>query len=111
MKIAYLINTYPRTSHSFIRREIAGLEAAGVTVDRYSVRRPDTPLVDEADQREQTLTTTILDAGAAGLLWATLATALTRPGRLFTALGTARRLGRRSETGVLLHLIYLAEAR
>lgn len=32
MRIAYLINQYPKVSHSFIRREILELERAGVEV-------------------------------------------------------------------------------
>ena len=38
MKIAYLINRYPAVSHSFIRREILALEAAGASVERFSIR-------------------------------------------------------------------------
>ncbi|MDO9525895.1 MAG: colanic acid biosynthesis glycosyltransferase WcaL, partial [Gemmobacter sp.] len=38
MKIAYVINSYPRPSHSFIRREIAALERQGVTVLRFAMR-------------------------------------------------------------------------
>jgi hypothetical protein len=34
LKLAYLVNTYPCASHSFIRREIAALERAGVAVNR-----------------------------------------------------------------------------
>ena len=36
--VAYLVNQYPHVSHSFIRREIAGLEEAGLQVARFSVR-------------------------------------------------------------------------
>ena len=32
MNIAYLVNQYPKTSHSFIRREIAALESLGLTI-------------------------------------------------------------------------------
>ena len=38
MKIGYLVNQYPKVSHSFVRREIAALEALGQTVSRYTVR-------------------------------------------------------------------------
>ena len=43
MKIAYILNTYPQPSHSFIRREIAALEAAGHEVLRFAMRDPDVP--------------------------------------------------------------------
>jgi hypothetical protein len=36
MKIAYLINQYPRVSHSFIRREILVLERQGIEQNLYS---------------------------------------------------------------------------
>ena len=45
LRIAYLVNTYPMTSASFIRRELLGVEAAGADVARITVRRWATPLV------------------------------------------------------------------
>jgi colanic acid/amylovoran biosynthesis glycosyltransferase len=36
--IAYLINQYPKVSHSFIRREIAAIEAQGLQVERFAMR-------------------------------------------------------------------------
>ena len=53
MKIAYILNTYPQPSHSFIRREIAALEAAGHEVLRFAMRGPDVPLVDAQDKAEE----------------------------------------------------------
>ena len=38
MRIAYLINQYPKVSHTFIRREIQALERKGVSVMRLSIR-------------------------------------------------------------------------
>ena len=46
MNVAYLLNTYPMTSTTFIRREIEALEELGVTVQRYVVRKWDVRLVD-----------------------------------------------------------------
>jgi glycosyltransferase involved in cell wall biosynthesis len=110
MKVAYLVNQYPHVSHSFIRREVAALEAQGVEVERFSVRPSPTDLVDPADRAERDKTQVLLSAGATGLLAATLGTALSRPLRWARALALAVRLGRRSERGVLRHLVYLAEA-
>ena len=53
MKIAYILNTYPQPSHSFIRREIAALEAAGHEVLRFAMRGPNVPLVDAQDKAEE----------------------------------------------------------
>ncbi len=110
LHVAYLVNQYPHVSHSFIRREIVALEALGVTVERFSVRPSSAGLVDPADQAEQRRTQILLGVGLIGLLGAFLWTALTRPWRWLKALRRAVRLGRRSERGVLRHLVYLAEA-
>ncbi|HVV17407.1 MAG TPA: glycosyltransferase [Polyangia bacterium] len=110
LKVAYLVNQYPAVSHSFIRREITALEANGVDVLRFSVRPPPTALVDAADQAEEKRTRVLLSAGGLPLLAAAARTALAAPRALAHALAATVRLGRRSERGVLRHVIYLAEA-
>ncbi|HET9554967.1 MAG TPA: hypothetical protein VFP50_18520, partial [Anaeromyxobacteraceae bacterium] len=67
MKVGYLVNQYPRTSHSFIRREIQALEAGGLEVRRYSLRPGTERLPSEADRLEAERTRFVLDAGPAGL--------------------------------------------
>lgn len=109
-KVAYLVNQYPHVSHSFIRREIVSLEAQGIHVERFSVRDTSAHLVDPADQSEQKRTQVLLSAGAFGLLGALAATMLVHPLRWMRAARWAVRLGRRSQQGVLRHLIYLTEA-
>jgi glycosyltransferase involved in cell wall biosynthesis len=104
-----LTSFYPSGSHSFIRREIAGLEERGVTVERFSIRPP-SGLVDPADVAEADRTTVLLAAGSLRILAATVAAILTRPRRFLRALRLAVRFGRRSPRGVGRHLIYLAEA-
>jgi len=110
MKIAYLVNQYPRTSHTFIRREILAVESAGVEVLRYSVRPLEGELVDPADREELARTRVILDAGVLRHALAVGAVALSTPAALARAAGAALRLGRRSDRGLAVHLIYLAEA-
>jgi glycosyltransferase involved in cell wall biosynthesis len=110
LKVAYLVNQYPAVSHSFIRREIAALESHGVEVVRFSVRPPPAELVDPADIAEQKQTHVLLGAGAGALLAALLGAALQAPWAWFTAAAAAVRCGRRSDRGVLRHLVYLAEA-
>ncbi|MGF1597370.1 MAG: glycosyltransferase family 4 protein [Acidimicrobiales bacterium] len=109
MRVAYLVNQYPKTSHSFIRREIAALEAQGVRVDRYTVRQVDEPLVDEDDVRERDRTLALLD-DRRRLATAIVSAAVRSPRSLVRALRLAVRLGRRSDRGVLRGLVYLAEA-
>src|SRR6476469_4622431 len=109
MKVAYIAPYYPHVSHSFIRREIAALEQLGFSIERFSLR-PSHNLVDPADQAEATKTTVLLDAGFLGLIGAALRAAIASPIRFVHALMLAIRCGRRSERGVVRHLIYLAEA-
>lgn len=109
LRVAYLVNRYPAPSHSFIRREIEGLEAGGARVERYAIRPVDTELPDPRDQAEQRRTRTLLGAGALELA-SGLLEALRSPRRLLRAAVTAARLGWRSERGLLRHGAYLAEA-
>lgn len=109
-KLAYLVNVYPAPSHSFIRREIRALEALGYSIERYSIRRTESPLRDPDDQAEATRTEVLLDAGLLRLCLTLLLTAVRSPGRFLRALRMAWKLGWRSERGLLYHGIYLAEA-
>ena len=110
MKIAYILNTYPQPSQSFIRRELKGLERLGLTVERIAMRRSDQALKDPQDEQELARTAYVLDAGTVGLLMGLLGALLTRPARFWAAFRGAMSLGRASPAGRLRHLIYLAEA-
>jgi glycosyltransferase involved in cell wall biosynthesis len=110
MRVAYLVTYYPRVSHTFIRREIAALEAQGVEVERFALRRAPDAVVDEDDQREAARTRVILDSSPLALLAATLRAALRSPLRFLRAFRLALRLGRASERGVFKNLGYLVEA-
>jgi colanic acid/amylovoran biosynthesis glycosyltransferase len=110
MQIAYLTPIYPLPSQTFIRREIAALEAQGLTVHRFALRRFTGELAEPADTVEQDRTCAILDAGAWGLFKASVGEAIRRPMRFGAAVAAAVRLGQRSERGLIRHLIYLAEA-
>jgi len=109
--VAYLVNQYPKVSHTFIRREIAGLEADGLAVSRFSIRSCGAgDLVDADDRRELDRTQFVLSVGMARLACAALHAAITRPVRLARAIGAAMGAGWRSDRGVFRHVIYLAEA-
>ncbi|HEY9859547.1 MAG TPA: glycosyltransferase [Candidatus Obscuribacterales bacterium] len=110
MTIAYLVNQYPKVSHSFIRREIAGVEACGIRVARFSIRSCGSELVDEVDKRELEKTQVVLGIGKIGLLFALLRVAITRPARFLSAFWLMLQVGWHSERGVLRHFAYLAEA-
>ncbi len=110
MKIAYVLNTYPLPSHSFIRRELRALERGGAQVLRLAMRPGPVPLVDAQDKEEEARTTYVLERGAVRLLSALAVRLLRHPRRGWAALRLALRAGRASRVGVLRHLIYLAEA-
>ena len=109
-RIAYIINQYPRASHTFIRREILALERQGFDVLRIALQGWDAELADAEDQRERAQTRYVLQAGALALLWAALRTFLTAPGRFLSALILAFRVGLGAERPWPYHLAYLAEA-
>lgn len=110
MKIAYILNTYPQPSHSFIRREVQALERQGVQVLRLAMRASDAALVDPGDREEADRTTYILLVGAARLLLGLLAEGARAPRRVWRAVWLALKLARASDRGLLRHLVYLAEA-
>lgn len=111
MIVAYLINQYPKVSHSFIRREIAGVEAHGVTVKRYSIRSCAAELVDPEDVQELERTHMLLAEGAVRLILSFLVIGLTRFPKWLRAMKMTIQLGiRHSERGILRHLAYLVEA-
>ena len=98
MAVAYLVNQYPKVSHTFIRREIAALERGGVRVDRLALRGWAETVVDPQDGSEQAATRYLLEAFLGGASTMALALALTW------------RTGRRADRPLPIHLVYLAEA-
>ncbi len=116
MKIAYLVNTYPQPSHTFIRREIQALEKMGWQVHRFAMRDNRAALVDPADLDEDARTEHVLKGGARRLLPFAAGWLARHPVRAAAGLAMAMRLGARGAAGEpgtggrLRHLVYLAEA-
>jgi colanic acid/amylovoran biosynthesis glycosyltransferase len=110
MTIAYLVPTYPMPSLTFIRGEIAALEAQGLKIERFSLRMFTGELADAADRIEQQKTCSILKVGTLGLCRALVLEVVTQPRRWFRAAALAVAAGLRSERGLIRHLAYLAEA-
>lgn len=110
MRIAYLTNQYPATSHTFIRREIIALEARGHTVLRYSIRMPLDRLEDREDIAELGKTRHLLALGPAKILRQATRTMLSRPLQTVRAAFKALRYSARSDRGFVVHLAYLVEA-
>ncbi|MEM8606115.1 MAG: glycosyltransferase family 4 protein [Myxococcota bacterium] len=110
MKVAYLTGIYPRVTHSFIRREILAVEAAGLQVERYAIRAPTETLVDPGDQDEQRRTRYILGVGIHGLLLAMMSRFLRSPSTFLRTLAFTVRTGLRSDRGLIKQLASFAEA-
>jgi len=110
MRIAYLVNQYPKVSHSFIRREIHALERFGLKIDRIAIRGWDDEQVDELDAAERQRTRYALKDGSKALLVSLFRVLLRRPDRLRICLRLAWAMSRRADRPLLVHLIYLAEA-
>ncbi len=108
--IAYLVNQYPKVSHSFIRREILALEEKDVRIKRFSLRPNPDELVDPDDQREYRNTFYILDAPWLTHAKSTLALLMTRPRRFLRAVGQCLAMGYRSNRGLIRHCFYFVEA-
>jgi glycosyltransferase involved in cell wall biosynthesis len=108
-RIAYLINQYPKVSHSFIRREIIALENLGFDVIRISLRGWDAELVDDADIEERKRTRYALRSPVRVFV-SVLALVAGSPLRFLSALRLAFRMSRNAERPLLFHLAYLAEA-
>ena len=110
LRIAYIINQYPKISHSFIRREILALERQGFDIKRIALQGWDAELVDEGDLNERMHTCYVLRDGVPVLLWAVLRTLLITPRSFISTLLLAMHMGRDSKRPLPYHLAYLAEA-
>src|SRR5690606_4274594 len=62
------------------------------------------------DREEAAVTDYVLAQGVLALVWAVFIVGLAHPVRIYAALALAIRTGRRSEVGVLRHLVYFLEA-
>src|SRR5580704_1476587 len=109
MRVAYLVNQYPKVSHSFIRREIRALEKLGVAVERISLRKSGEELVDAEDRLESEQTYVVLAGGPSGLLFGLIWCIVTCPFALFRAARLTAQLARRVPRS-WRHWAYLAEA-
>lgn len=108
-KIGYLTNIYPSVSHTFIRREIHGLEARGYQIERFAVRCGEN-FVDPADIEEARKTCHLMNGSKLKLLLRALPELLARPRRVYAAIRAMLAMNYRSERGIVRHLAYLFEA-
>ncbi len=108
--VAYLLNTYPVPSATFIRREIEAVEQLGFSIRRFAVRPFDGTLVDENDRREQEKVTYILAGNHRALLAAFGKELLTNPLGLARTIPLWLTLVRNAGWQVVPHCAYLLQA-
>ncbi len=109
MKLAYLLNTYPMTSTTFIRREVEAVERTGVPVLRFAVRPWPEKLVDPEDQRERERTDYLMQR-LHMLPLAVLQVVLQRPLAFGRALAGAVKLASAPRANRIRPFAYLAQA-
>jgi glycosyltransferase involved in cell wall biosynthesis len=110
VKITYFINQYPKTSHTFIRREILALERQGFEVQRIALRGWDEQVPDEQDQREQRRTLYVLRNGLPALILPMIRAFFNSPPGFVKASILAWKMALKSDRSSLYYLAYFAEA-
>jgi colanic acid/amylovoran biosynthesis glycosyltransferase len=110
MKIAYLVNQYPKVSHTFIRREINALEASSVDVSRFSIRGWSDELQDPIDIEERKKTSYVLKQSPLALILSVLSAFFVNPISFAKSLGVTWLLFRQSHRSAVAHVAYFVEA-
>ena len=109
-QVAYLTNQYPSPSHTFIRREIVALEAAGWRVHRFAHRGSPATLVEPADVRERGQTCVLLKLPPGTLLLAVLMWLVQRPLDTVAAMALSIRMAWLGDGRYLAHAAYFVMA-
>lgn len=110
MNICYLINQYPKVSHTFIRREIQALERLGAKVSRVTVRGVDEGIVSEEDKAELDKTVCIIGASTLQSLIFLVICVLLSITRLPKVLRLWAKLSSAANGTYVKHFIYVMEA-
>jgi glycosyltransferase involved in cell wall biosynthesis len=110
MSIAYLLNTYPVPSATFIRGEIEGLEKLGVKITRYAIRRWEGQLIDSLDLAEERRTQYIMSGNLVHLLIAAVKEVFANPVGLIRCFRPWLTLYSTSRRGFIRHVAYFLQA-
>lgn len=109
-RVAYLVNQYPKVSHTFIRREILALEEQGVAVERFALRGWDGDAVDPVDLSERDRTLYTLRNGIVPLMLGALKRFARHPKPVWRAVKAALAMSRGGMRPWPYHLVYVAHA-
>ena len=110
MKILYLINQYPKVSHTFIRREILSHEENGIEVLRVAMRSDDPNDMSKVDFTEYEKTHYVLKQPKFELLKHVFSAIRENPKSFLKALKVLFKMHSASKQSLLIHLIYLVES-
>lgn len=110
MNILYLINHYPKVSHTFIRREMIGLENLGHKVVRVAMRHDDIDSLSEIDKSEYDKTHYVLKQSPVTLFKDLLSALFASPALFYYACKVMFKMNKASKESFLKHVIYLLEA-
>jgi colanic acid/amylovoran biosynthesis glycosyltransferase len=110
MKLAYLTGQYPKVSHTFVRREVLGLEVLGHQVTRLSVRKADSGVVDPLDIEELNKTRVFFDASPVEWIGAFGVAFLRTPVGVLKEIAAIAKKLRAPGPGITQRFAYLLEA-
>jgi glycosyltransferase involved in cell wall biosynthesis len=104
------MNSYPMTSTTFIRGEIAALESMNIEIKRYAIRRWDQHLVDPVDIAESARTRYLLSGNIAELIYSLFFELCTNMTGLVRTVGPWLKQALYSNGNFVRHVAYLLEA-
>lgn len=110
MKVAYLVNQYPKVSHTFIRREIKAVEKCGIEVTRLSLRSENFEGLGQEDKEEYRLTTFILNESKIRLLKTFFVWLLTSPKDALKLILLILSMNKKSSKSFYKHIVCAIEA-
>jgi len=110
MKILYLINQYPKVSHTFIRREILSLEQQHIEVERVAMRSDNPDEMSAIDKSEHAKTHYVLQQSKIELIKHVFQALTQHPKQFSKALKAMLKMYMASKQSLLIHLIYLVES-
>jgi colanic acid/amylovoran biosynthesis glycosyltransferase len=109
-RIAYLISEYPAPSHTFIRREIAALRRAGLTIATFSIRPAKGEFASEQERIDRAETQAVLGRSPFAYVQALAVAFVTNPARTVATLWLALNHRAPGTRALVWALFYFVEA-
>lgn len=111
LRVAYVVQLYPKVSHVFIQREVAALRAAGADVDTYSLQTAGaSEVLSGQDREEAARTTSLRPVDAATVLQVHLRALIRNPRAYVATLASALSAAPRGVKARIWQVFYFAQA-